>query len=160
MRGFFFAVFALLVGGTASAQNAQTNSTSIQTFCSTNSGVTWTPCNPSGGGGGSVTQGTVPWVTLWPSVTPTAASTYTVATGGTAVTAIAASTIAHGFVVRNPTTATEAGCFSITGTATITPGGGNACLNAGESYEYDGPVSTALSINAATSGHVFTIWYW
>ena len=96
----------------------------------------------------------------WPSVTPTAASTYTIATGGTAVTAIAASTIAHGFVVRNPTTATEAGCFSITGTATTTAGGGNACLNPGESYEYDGPVSTALSINAATSGHVFTIWYW
>jgi hypothetical protein len=62
------AILGLSVGAAHGQSSAGPNAPTAKTFCSTDSGVTWTPCNPSGGGGGgggAVTQSTgsasFPW---------------------------------------------------------------------------------------------------
>lgn len=88
-------------------------------------------------------------------VTPRACDVTTVATGGTAVTALSGP--ANGFVLENPTTATEVLLYSLSGTAGSSQGNGTFGLAAGASLQFSAPLAagTALSVNAATTGHAF-----
>ncbi len=91
------------------------------------------------------------------ALTYAAGSTTTVATGGTAVTAATAGTIHTGFDLKNPATATEPLYFSLAGTAGTTETGATFALAAGASYHGTGGTAQALTVNAATTGHVFAL---
>jgi len=97
--------------------------------------------------------------------TPVACATTTVATGGTAVSPLAAS--ANGYYITNPLTATDQGIGSVeplyldvTKAATTTGNGTNLALQPGQTF-YGIPQSTVtVSVNAATSGHKFVCVQW
>lgn len=92
----------------------------------------------------------------------------TVATGGTAVTPIAAGVVAHGFFIANVDT-TEALWVSLTGTAAAATAGsfalpsGTATTFAGVGSFMTPPnfgTAAAVSVVAATAGHKFTCLLW
>ncbi len=91
------------------------------------------------------------------ALTYAAGSTTTVATGGTAVVAAAAGTIHSGFDLKNPAAATEPLFFNLAGTAGTTESGTTFALAAGASYHGPAGTTQALSVNAATTGHVFAL---
>ncbi len=95
------------------------------------------------------------WPVVQQTVTYAAPAASSVATGGTAVTALAAGSILHGFDLANPSGASEALFFNLTGTATTTAAGPNFALLPGQSYHGTFGTGQALSVNAATSGHTF-----
>lgn len=85
-----------------------------------------------------------------------------IVTGGVAVTAVFANT--QGAVLTNPASATDQGIavaeplyYSLYGSATLLPGAGNVALQPGESYFVPSGLANALSVNAATSGHKFSV---
>jgi hypothetical protein len=90
----------------------------------------------------------------------------TVATGGTAVNAIAAQTTLHGFTLMNIDT-TEGLWMSLTGTATASTGG-SYFLQAATASAQGGSFTTpfglgtahAVSVVAATNGHKFSCTWW
>lgn len=78
----------------------------------------------------------------------------TVATGGIAVTAIAANLARKGFYVTNPSSATESLWINFT-TAAVVGSTSSLEIPPGATY-YGNPVTTeAISANAATSAHPF-----
>jgi len=89
-------------------------------------------------------------------VTPRACDVTTVATGGTAVTAFSGP--ANGFVLENPSTATEPLLYSLIGSAASTQGGSTFDLAAGAVIQFNPQLSGSvnLSVNAATNGHAFS----
>lgn len=89
-------------------------------------------------------------------VTYTAAALSTIAVGGTAVNALTAGTIKTGFDLKNPSTATEPLFFNLVGTATTTESGSTFALPIGASYHGTAGTAQALSVNALTTGHVFS----
>ena len=92
-------------------------------------------------------------------VLPRAASVTTVTTGGTAVNAF--SEPVNGFLLQNPIGATETLYFNMVGTAATTASGSTFGLAAGGQFLFEGPTQTiTLSVNAATSAHVFSCIVW
>lgn len=79
----------------------------------------------------------------------------TVTTGGTAVTALAASEHARGGFIMNPVGATQNLCISETGTATTTAGGSVVCIAAGVVYQLS-PSNGPVSVNSSDSSHAFS----
>lgn len=83
----------------------------------------------------------------------------TVATGGTAVTAIALNANRKGCWIENPNDATENLFVSSTASATTSSGTPNdADLSPGQSYacnQSGNVIQSAISVNAVTSGHKF-----
>lgn len=102
---------------------------------------------------GARAQSTVP-------VAPRPCDVATVTTGGTAVTAFSGP--ANGFLLQNPTGASEALLYNVTGTASTTQGGGTFGLAAGSSVLFNTALSAgaSLSVNAATSAHAFSCARW
>ena len=80
-----------------------------------------------------------------------------VATGGTAVVAAPAGSIHTGFDLKNPAVATEPLFFCLTGAAGTAESGGTFALPAGAAYHGNAGTAQALSVNAATSGHTFSL---
>lgn len=103
------------------------------------------PPGAAGGGGGAAAA----------PVTYLAPAASSVATGGTAVTALTAGMIHTGFDIKNPGTATETLYFSLTGTAGTSEFGSTFGLAPGSAYHGSATTAQALSVNAATAGHVF-----
>ncbi|MDE2106746.1 MAG: hypothetical protein KGL39_56550 [Patescibacteria group bacterium] len=93
-------------------------------------------------------------------VTPQACAVTTIATGGTAVTALAGP--ANGFMIANPTGASETLEFALSGVASTTQGGNTFGLAAGSILRFDGQIAAGvnLSVNAATSAHAFSCARW
>ena len=91
------------------------------------------------------------------TVSYAAGATTTVATGGTAVLAAPAGSIRTGFDLKNPATATEPLFFCLAGAAGTAEGGATFALPAGAAYHGGAGTAQALSVNAATSGHVFSL---
>jgi hypothetical protein len=91
-----------------------------------------------------------------PSVTIVTPSNYTITTGGVSQILFAANSINTGAWITNPTTAGEnlyvcpAG-----GTCTTTEGGGVYALTAGQSF-YLPHAANAITVTAATTGHIFS----
>lgn len=77
----------------------------------------------------------------------------TIATGGTAQTAVAANSSRKYAVCQNPVSATEDLFIAITGAATTTGASDYADLAPGGSATIPG--TAAVSVNAATTGHRF-----
>lgn len=98
-------------------------------------------------------------------VTPRAGTTTTVATGGTAVTAMSGPS--NGCYIVNPLTATDQGLGSVeplyidpTTTATTTGSTTNTAIAPGQTW-FCVPYSTLpVSVNAASSGHAFVVVRW
>lgn len=96
-------------------------------------------------------------------LTPANPSAFAVAVGGTAVAAFAAGTIAHGAYVTNPPDATEDLFLDMVNSPLLaSPGasGTTTRLAPGQSWTAPGPLTTAVMVNAATSGHAFTAVKW
>lgn len=85
---------------------------------------------------------------------PAAPLVSTIATGGTAVTVFAASSIFRYADIINPPTATETLYVDIHGTASA--GSSTSIpLVPGAAYRVSGPINTAVTAVAATSAHAF-----
>lgn len=125
------------------------------TYCSSDSGVTWLPCAGSGGGGGGT------------SVTPSQASftnrSGAITTGGTAQTLEAITATRKRIVIENPCTAASQNIvtaenlfLNFTSAASVTA----ASIELLPCGSYDtgiGPVSTELiSVVATTTAHKYT----
>ena len=95
---------------------------------------------------------------------PRACNTTTVATGGTAVTAISGPY--NGYFIVNPLSATDEGVaveplyVDPTTTATGTGNATNSALAPGQPYYASTPGVGPVSVNAASSGHKFTCVRW
>lgn len=88
-----------------------------------------------------------------------AGTTFTIAVGGTAITAILANGAGAGGFVKNPDNATENGYVDLVNAAqTAEPGtnGTTVELVPGASFAIP-PTSQAVSLNAATAGHTFVV---
>ena len=92
------------------------------------------------------------------AVTPIAGLVSIVTTGGTAVTAIAASP--NGGFITNPSTATEYLFVNPVTTATTTASGTTFGLAPGQTWEVIAGQTTVTSVNAVTSGHAFSSVSW
>lgn len=96
---------------------------------------------------------------------PTAGAASVVTTGGTAVVAVLAST-SQGCYIINPLSATDQGVtveplyVNPVTTATTAGNGTTAALAPGQTYSCPANSSVAVSVNAATSGHKFTVVRW
>lgn len=108
---------------------------------------------------------TSPTPTKPQAVTPVAGTTATVVTGGTAVTMVTGPV--NGCYITNPLSATdqgiavaEVGYINIVGTATTTGNTSNVTIQAGQTFSCPAGMTTNASVNAATSGHVFTVVVW
>jgi hypothetical protein len=101
-------------------------------------------------------------------ITPQPPSTSTVATGGTPVIAVLAVPVGiNGGYVVNPLTAADQGLgaveplyVNIVTNATTSGNGTTIALQAGQSFTLVPGQTTAVSVNAATSGHKFTTVWW
>ena len=107
-----------------------------------------------------------PWYVTTPSTTPTAGSASTVTTGGTAVNALTTGP-AHGCQIINPLAATDQNIgaaeplyVNIVGAAGLVANGATAALAPGQSFQCVPGQLSATSVNAATSGHKFTVFAW
>jgi hypothetical protein len=82
-----------------------------------------------------------------------------IAAGGTAQNALGANWARRALILENPKTATEDLWHSFVGAAGVAAQG-SRCLSPGDSFEVDGLFVSeqALSVIAATTGHVFTCW--
>jgi hypothetical protein len=87
------------------------------------------------------------------ALTPLDAST--VATGGTAVTALLAGHRARGGWIQNPSTATAPLCINEIGTAATTSAASTTCVQPGQMYTL-APSSGGVSVNSTDDGHVFS----
>lgn len=108
-----------------------------------------------------------PWCTASAqSLNPKAGLVAKVTTGGTAVTAL--STVANGCTITNPLTAGDEGIGAAepllidpTGAAaTAAANGTTIALPAGSSWSCIPYSGKAVSVNAATSGHKFSVVQW
>lgn len=92
-------------------------------------------------------------------VTPRVASITAVATGGTAVVAFTGPV--NGFLLRNPTGATDPIFWSLVDAATTTAGGTISDLPAGNSVIWDAQLASGvqLSVNCAAA-QSFTCFIW
>ena len=104
------------------------------------------------------TPGTTNAVVVNTLATTPVAGTFSITTGGTAVNAFAANAVVSGGFIRNPYNATESLFVDIVNAAQNVQGGGtngtSVELLAGDTF-YVLPSTKAVSVNAATSGHVF-----
>ena len=92
---------------------------------------------------------------------PTAAATFTVAAGGTPVVVFPARSIINGAVITNPYSASESlfvDPVNLAGTTAPGTAGTTTELKAGDSFGVPGGSASDVSVNAATTGHVFTAW--
>jgi Tfp pilus assembly protein PilW len=106
------------------------------------------------------------WYINTASATPIAGNASMVATGGTAVNALSVGP-AHGCQVINPLAATDQNIstaeplyINIVGPAAVAANGSTAALAPGQSFQCVPGQLSATSINAATSGHKFTVFAW
>ena len=113
----------------------------------------------------SALDGTIANNKVATSATPAATAAvggnaFSVATGGTAVTAILAGAITQGAIITNPFNATESLFIDLVNTAQASQSGGTNGtsfeLKAGQSFNVP-PVTGAVSAIAATSGHAFSV---
>lgn len=79
----------------------------------------------------------------------------TVTTGGTAVTALAASEHARGGFIMNPVGAAQSLCINENGAATTTAGGSIVCIAAGVIYQLS-PSNGPVSVVSSDSSHPFS----
>ena len=94
------------------------------------------------------------WAQQNSATLPVAGDHTSIATGGVAVVVFAAGAIFHVGDIQNPPSATENLCIDITTTAVC--GSGSAfTLQPGGFYRVSGPITTAVSAVAATTGHAF-----
>lgn len=92
------------------------------------------------------------------AVTPIPALTYQVATGGTAVVVIPANP--NGGAITNPVTATEYLFVDPTGAAATTTAQNTTFgLAPGQTWNVIPGQTTTTSVNAASSGHAFSAYY-
>ena len=102
------------------------------------------------------TQGTT--VTAVPGTfTYAAPASSAITTGGTAQNAATAGSITHGCDLQNPTAATEPLYYNLAGAATTAAAGTTFALTPGQPYHCPFPTTQALSVNAATTGHAFSL---
>ena len=106
------------------------------------------------------------WYINTASATPIAGNASTVATGGTAVNALSVGP-AHGCQVINPLAVADQNIgtaeplyINIVGPAAVTANGSTAALAPGQSFQCVPGQLSATSVNAATSGHKFTVFAW
>ena len=100
------------------------------------------------------------------SVTPVPGINSIVATGGTAVVAVPANP--NGGIITNPYTATDQGGIPLAeplyvnpvGTAGTVGNGTTFRLEPGQSWEIIAGQTTQTTVNAATSGHKFSVVYY
>lgn len=99
------------------------------------------------------------------AVTPIAGIVAVVTTGGTAVNAIAANP--NGGIITNPYTAADQGIgtaeplyINIVGAAATAAFGTTFALQPGQSWAVVPGQTTATSVNAASSGHRFSVTSW
>ena len=97
-----------------------------------------------------VAQASVPYMT-----TPQGPLTYTIASGGTAVTVFNGSSIPRWATVENPPTATETLYVDFTGVAAVAGSGTAFAISPGQAFTVAGPITTSVSAVAATSSHTF-----
>jgi hypothetical protein len=90
------------------------------------------------------------------TVTPTVATTTSITTGGTAQPLFTAGSIINGYRVVNPTTASEYLYIDDTGANASPTGTGSIPIPPGYLYQSPFPVTTAVSIYGATTGHAFS----
>lgn len=89
------------------------------------------------------------------AVVVTALDISTVATGGTAVVAVATGHRTHGGFIKNPDNATESLCINEVTTASGTSTNATTiCIGAGQTYVL-APSASQVSVIAATSAHVY-----
>lgn len=116
----------------------------------------WYPSGNTPSGTITVT-GTVDVIS--PPLTPAAPASFAIVTGGTPVTVFAPNSIATGAVIKNPTGAVETLYIDIVNAAqTADPGtnGTTMGIAPGATFIVPGPLTTAVTANAATSGHAFS----
>jgi hypothetical protein len=102
-----------------------------------------------------------------PSFTPQAGAAIQIATGGTPVISVAAvpGGIGGGYIT-NPFTTADQGVaaeplyVNIASAATLNGNGTTVALQPGQSFSLPAGMNTAVSVNAALSGHKFTAVWW
>lgn len=107
-----------------------------------------------GGSGGTVTLTS-------PAATGAAPATFTVVTGGTAVTPFAANSITNGAEITNPNNAAASIFIDLVNAAQASAPGTNGTtteIAPGDSFGIPGALTTAVSINAPNAGQTFTAW--
>lgn len=115
---------------------------------------------------GTVTalEGTTPWIVagtvdvVSPPLTPTGPAAFSVVTGGTPVTPFPANSINTGAVIKNPSSAIETLYIDLVHPAQTSDPGSNGTtmgIAPGATFIIPGPLTTGVSVNAATSGHSF-----
>jgi hypothetical protein len=88
------------------------------------------------------------------ATTPVVGAATSIATGGVAVTVFAAGSIVDVADIVNPPTATEPLYVDLVHVASI-GSSSSIPLQPGQSYRVSGPITTAVTAVAATSGHSF-----
>lgn len=91
-------------------------------------------------------------------VTPIPGINSTVASGGSAVTAV--NPAPNGGFITNPATASETLYVNPAGTAGLNANGTTFGLAPGQTWTVIPGQTTATSVNAATSGHQFSVVSW
>ncbi len=186
----FFAVFACCTAQAQSTTRTQAQAVATCGGQSLTAGVffpvtqdlTGALCTNAsgGGGGGSVTQGTVPWVVSNAGTFAVQAATTgavnttltdcsgTIAAGATAQNAFTASATRHGFIIANIDT-TEVMWINFTGTAAAS-GTASYPLAPADTVTFSSlnsfasplgmGINTALSVIAATTAHKYSCTVW
>jgi hypothetical protein len=96
-----------------------------------------------------------------PEITPTAPSgALTLVTGGTAQNLFGAHEVSRGCTITNPSTATETAWVNFYTTAVGAEGNTSIPLPPGVSIGCGGPIATAVSWVAATTGHKINASRW
>ena len=172
MKRFILSILLVLCGSIAYAQNPQQGE--VVSACGT-PGRTYTAgtpgvitldtngnlCFSGGGGGGAI-------IVVPPASTPAAFSgAYTIAAGTTAQQLEAASGITNSCSIVNPSTSTEQGIataeslfVNFVTTATLLSGGTTIELLPGTGIGCPPRMTTAISVNATTTGHKFDGMRW
>lgn len=103
-----------------------------------------------------------------PSFTPQPGAATQIVTGGTPVTAVlAVSSGIGGGYITNPLLAVDQGIVTaeplyvnIVSAATVASNGTTVALQPGQTWYAPAGQNSATSVNAATSGHKFTVTWW